>query len=95
MFIGVLIVTIQIPYPYTLKEKRKRLSSLKQRLKNKFNASVAETDFQNSRRRGQISFVTVGSSREVVNSTLDSALNFIETVEPGCVENHYMEIIKF
>lgn len=35
-------VELQIPYAHSLKEKRKPVAGLKQRLQNKFNASVAE-----------------------------------------------------
>ncbi len=95
MFIGILVVTLQIPQPYSIKEKRKRMNSIKQRLQNKFNASVAETGLQNSKKQGELSFVTVGTSHEFVNSVLDKALNFIDRIAPGSVESHYMEIIKF
>ncbi|RKY38112.1 MAG: hypothetical protein DRP72_02450 [Candidatus Omnitrophota bacterium] len=42
MFIGYLKVDIYIPYCHSLKEKRQIIARIKERLRNKFNVSVAE-----------------------------------------------------
>ncbi len=44
----------RLPFSHSLKEKRKPLKSLKERLKNKFNASVAEIDAQDEWQRAVI-----------------------------------------
>ncbi|MEO0255517.1 MAG: DUF503 domain-containing protein, partial [candidate division WOR-3 bacterium] len=44
MSIGGIRIEILIPESFSLKEKRKILNSLKQKILNNFNASVAEVD---------------------------------------------------
>jgi uncharacterized protein YlxP (DUF503 family) len=44
MFIGVCTFTVHIPDSGSLKTKRQSLRSLKDRIRNRFNVSVAEVD---------------------------------------------------
>ncbi len=60
----------------SLKNKRRIVKSLKDRIRNKFNVSVSETDFQNNLRSLEISVAMVGTDRQYVNSALSSLINF-------------------
>ena len=42
VFVCVISIELFIPMAHSLKEKRKQIKSLRERLKNRFNASVAE-----------------------------------------------------
>lgn len=42
VFVCIISIELSIPMAHSLKEKRKQIKSLKERLKNRFNASVAE-----------------------------------------------------
>ena len=59
--IGVLTLELRLETSHSLKEKRHVLESLKTRLRNKFNVSVAEIDYQDLWQRGLLAAVTVAS----------------------------------
>lgn len=71
--IGVLTLELRIPDAHSLKEKRHHVLSLKERLRHKFNVSVAEIDYQDIWQRALISVVTVSSSRQFAKQVLDAA----------------------
>lgn len=64
---------------HSLKEKRAVLQRVMTRLKQKFNISVAETDFQDLWQRSKISIVTVSSSRKATERELQNALKFLDS----------------
>lgn len=45
MIIAVIYFEIHIPQAQSLKEKRSAVNSIKKKIRNKFNVSVAEIDF--------------------------------------------------
>jgi uncharacterized protein len=78
MFVKLLTVDILIPGCSSLKEKRYVLSSLKARLRSRFNASVAEVDFQNKWQRSLIAIALVGSDHATLDGACTRVRNFIE-----------------
>jgi uncharacterized protein YlxP (DUF503 family) len=62
----------------SLKEKRSVIRSLKDRLRSKFNVSVAETGLQDVRDRAQLSIALVSSDGRLAESILDKADRFVE-----------------
>jgi len=70
--IGVLTLELRIEDAHSLKEKRHVVSSLKDRLRNKFNVSVAEIDFQDVWQRALVSAVTVSSNHTHAEGVLQS-----------------------
>ena len=82
MTIGLLYFEIFIPVSNSLKEKRMVVNSLKDRLKNKFNVSVAEVDFLDKWQRAGIAVVTVSESRKFVDEVLNKAFRFVDEA-PG------------
>jgi uncharacterized protein YlxP (DUF503 family) len=79
MVVGVLVLEVEIFGAQSLKEKRFILKSLLDRLPNKFNVSVAEVGHQNLWQRAEVAVVTVGSSRAVVEATLDRVDRTVES----------------
>lgn len=77
--IGVLTISIQIPGAQSLKAKRMVLRSLKSRVKNKFNVSVAELDRQDKWQTATIGFVMINTDQRYVDSRLQNLLSFIES----------------
>ena len=78
MVVKLLTIDFLIPGCSSLKEKRFVLSSLKTRLRRKFNISVSEVDFQDKWQRCRLAVVTVGVDRPVVDSSCDAVLRFVE-----------------
>ena len=78
MLVKVLTVDLLIPGSSSLKEKRFVLKSLKERLRSRFNVSVAEVDFQDKWQRTMLAVAIVGSDRESVDGTCSQVRRFVE-----------------
>ena len=74
MVIGCLQAKLSIPEAYNLKDKRAILRSLKDRMMNKMNVSVAEVDHQDLWKSAVLAVVTVAAERSVVDQRLDAEL---------------------
>ncbi len=61
--IGVLTLEIHVEDSHSLKEKRHVVKSLKDRLRGRFNVSVAEIDFLDSWQNSVVAAVTVSNDR--------------------------------
>lgn len=74
------LVTLELHFPgcSSLKEKRFVLSSLKSRLRHRFNVSVSEVDYQDKWQRCRLAVAMVGSDRRSVDAGCDRVLRFIE-----------------
>jgi uncharacterized protein YlxP (DUF503 family) len=70
--IGVLTLELRLEQSHSLKEKRHVVKSLRDRLHNKFNVSVAEIDYQDLWQRSVLAAVTVSSDRVQAEKVLQS-----------------------
>ena len=70
--IGVLTLELRLEDSHSLKEKRHVVESLKTRLRNKFNVSVAEIDYQDLWQRAALAAVTVSSDHAHAEKVLQS-----------------------
>ncbi len=70
--IGVLTLGLQISEAHSLKDKRHVVKSLKDRLRSKFNISVAEIDGQDTWQRSVIAAVTVSGDHERAEQVLQA-----------------------
>ena len=77
MIVGLMEIDLFAEPFHSLKEKRRLLSSLKERLKHKFNVAVAESDYQDLWQKAQLSVVTLGPGRVVLESTFQQIEDFI------------------
>lgn len=77
MVVGILGVHGFVRESRSLKEKRKVVSSLKGRLKNKFNISIAEVDFLESHQQVGLGISIVGNDQSFVDSALNQVLNHL------------------
>ena len=77
----------------SLKGKRKIVKSLIQRIRNNFNISVAETDFNNSHEWLELGFSITGNDSRVVNSKLDKVINFSDELDLAVIVDTQIEII--
>ncbi|MDQ1146702.1 uncharacterized protein YlxP (DUF503 family) [Bacillus sp. SORGH_AS 510] len=79
MIIGVAECECIIYDAHSLKEKRAVLLRILTRLKQKFNVSVSEVDFQDVWQRTKIAIVVVTSSRVSTEQELQNALKLIDS----------------
>ncbi len=77
MLIGSLQVELFLPEVFSLKEKRFVVQSLKTKIRNRFNASVAEVDFQDKWQRACIGVACVSSDRQVLDSMMTKILELL------------------
>jgi uncharacterized protein YlxP (DUF503 family) len=78
MIIGLLTFEIYIPYSHSLKEKRKSLNKIKDRLKRKFNIAFAEVDYLNKWQRSKIGVVTINTQKRMIEKIFQKILLEIE-----------------
>ncbi len=79
MVVGLLLVDVYIPESNSLKEKRSVLKRLKDRIRNKFNVSVAEIDDHDIWRRAKIGIAHVSSSGKFSTKELQKVASFLES----------------
>lgn len=71
MVVGVISWELHLNGCGSLKEKRAILRSLKDRLRVRHNVSVAETEYQDTWQRAELSAVVVSSDRRLAQSVLN------------------------
>lgn len=78
MVIGVCRVELYIPGNQSLKEKRQVLNSIKTRVKNRFNVSIAEIDNLETWQRSTIGIAIISNDKKYANQELNKVINHIE-----------------
>jgi len=66
-----MILELRLDEAHSLKDKRHYVKSLKDRLRSKFNVSVAEIDFQDSWQRSVIAVATVSADKPYAAQVLE------------------------
>ena len=80
IIVGLCTVELFIPESQSLKDKRQVLLSLKDRLREKFNLSVAEVDGQDLWQKAVFGLACVANEGRYANQVCDHALNLIRSV---------------
>ncbi len=88
MIIGVLQVELELHGARSLKEKRQVIKSLKDRIRSKFNVSVAEVDHQDVWHNAMLGVAIVSTDQQYANQVLSQVVNFVER-EPEVVLRDY------
>ncbi len=70
--VGVITFELRLGDSHSLKDKRHFVKSLKDRLRNKFNVSVAEIDYQDLWQRGLVAVVTVSPDQAHAEQVLQN-----------------------
>jgi hypothetical protein len=78
MMIGQLEIDLFAEGFHSLKEKRRLLSSLKERLRRQFNIAVAESAFQDLWQKAQLTVVTLAPGRAGLESVFRQVEAFID-----------------
>ena len=93
MIIGSCKVYLNVPFSHSLKEKRMVVKSIIQKVKNKFNVSIAEVEDQDIHQSIIIGFVEVTTTTAHANSMVQSVINFIDEVSEADLMDTYIEIL--
>jgi len=78
MVVGVLHIELSLASPTSLKEKRRILKGLMDRLRRRFNISIAEIDHQDSWRRASLAVACVSNQSNPVYQVLSQVMNIVE-----------------
>jgi len=68
LFINLVTIELMIPYAQSLKHKRSAVRGIKDRIRSKFNASVAEVGFQDKWQRAALAVCMLGNDRRKLES---------------------------
>jgi uncharacterized protein YlxP (DUF503 family) len=93
MVLGFGIITLRLHDCRSLKGKRKIVKSMIARLRNAFNASVAEIGANDIHQRAEIGFALVGNDPSLINSKIDKIFNMAEDLGLAEVIDTEMEIM--
>jgi uncharacterized protein YlxP (DUF503 family) len=86
MFVGVLRLVLHLPDPGSLKSKRHLLRSALDRVKGKFNVSIAEVGDNDLWQRSIVGVSAVGNDHSFVNETLDKVADFVASMHGGQIQ---------
>ncbi len=95
MVVGVCKISFLIHESNSLKRKRQVLKSLIQKVKNRFNISIAEVEDNDLWQKGTIGFCMIGNNNKFVNSAVDRAINFIRELNVIDMTDCSVELINF
>ena len=86
-------VEVHLPDVGSLKGKRHALKGLKEKLKRRFEVSVAEVDHQDQWQRATLAVAYVSSSARHANEVVSKAMDFIEDNLDGYVTHVELEVL--
>ena len=78
MVVGLLQLWIRVPDAMSLKDKRRAIKSIKDRIANRFNVSVAEVGLLDSRREAQLAVALVSNDSRFAQSCLSKVVNLVQ-----------------
>jgi hypothetical protein len=83
MVVGICTIALHLPHARSLKDKRRILKSLKDRLRSRHNISLAEVDGQDLWQRATLAIAAVGLARTPIEQLFQAIHREIEEKVPG------------
>ena len=93
MFIGVCTIELHIPESGSLKTKRHSLKSLKDRIRSRFNVSVAEVDHNDLWQKTSLAVAAVSNDTAHLNQMLDRVVNLVRSVPEVSLLDYQIELL--
>ena len=92
MVVGVCTIELRLHGNRSLKGKRQVLRSVKDRIRNRFNVSIAEVDYQDKWQRAVIALAAVSNESGHVSRILEQAVSAVESMGLAEVVDTQIEI---
>lgn len=92
MFVGVCQIELLLHDSASLKDKRFVLSSIKTKIQNKFNVSIAEVGHNELWQRALLGLATVTNEHKLIDQTYNRILEFLYQEDRLEVLKHQIEI---
>jgi uncharacterized protein len=86
-------VELHLPDVGSLKGKRHALKGLKEKLRQRFEISVAEVNHQDTWQRATLALACVSGDSRHANEVISKAMDFIEDSVDGYVTDIHVEIL--
>jgi uncharacterized protein YlxP (DUF503 family) len=80
MIVGVLTIDVAIFEARSLKDKRRVIQSVKEKIHNRFNVAVAEVAHGDSAKQCRLGIATVSNESRQVHSVLDNIVDLVRNV---------------
>lgn len=91
--VGILNIRLVIRSANTLKDKRRIIKSLKDRVKNNFNVSVSEIGTLDHCQYSRLGIAMVGNDKGYVNSALSNLLNMFRISTSVELVGYHLEFV--
>jgi len=95
MVVGVLRIELRLPETHSLKGKRSVLRSIKSRVQQKFNVSIAECDDHDLWQRALLGVSQVGADQPHVDRCLREVVSFIDDLHLAEVGAEQLEFLHY
>ena len=93
MIIVVLSMRVSVFEAMTLKDKRRVIRSLKDRISNKYNVSIAEVGYNDSVRTALLGVAMVANESPFIHSALTEIVNFVRSIPQVSLVDYSIETI--
>ena len=87
MVVSMIQLIIELPEIGSIKDKRRMVKSLKEKLIRRYRISVAEVDLQDSLTFTQLGGAVVSTSRQHGEQVMQKALHFVEEESLGRIQD--------
>ncbi len=91
MVVGILTISISIPQANSLKDKRRVIKSIKDRLRNGFNVSVAEIGDQDIWRSALLGVAVISEDASYANGVLSRVQDLVQNRSDAIMTNCELE----
>jgi len=93
MVVGVLTLDISIDGAFSLKEKRMTVNRIRDRVRRKFNVSIAEVGDNDLWNCACIGIAAVSNQQRHANQMLSKVVDFVRTIRDCEVEDYTIEFL--
>lgn len=95
MTVGVLRLILYLPENHSLKGKRSVLRTIKARVRNKFNVSIAEAGDHDLWQRGLLGIAQVGTDEPFCDAALREVVRFIDDMQIAELGEEQLEFLHY
>jgi uncharacterized protein YlxP (DUF503 family) len=93
MVVGLASIEVHIPESGSLKSKRHFIKRIKDRVKNRFNVSIAEVDHNELWQRATLGVSVVANEKQFANQVLSQVVDFISKENGVQILDYSMELL--
>ena len=93
MIVGILRLTFHVPHARSLKDKRRVVQKFRDRVRSRFDVSIAEVGAQNALQRAVFGVSVVSGDAAVCDSVLAQVARVAETQEDAILTDRSTELV--